>query len=136
MTLLSDLIGANPFDLPAKRCPVCGKPGKPVKAETLQSIIKNEYLPVNLNGYCLCLSHACDVIYFGEQVIYKDGVNVQVWFKEDNPSVPVCYCRNVTEADIIEHIANLECCEDIQDIQNHTGANTGTACLTKNPAGI
>lgn len=38
----------------------------------------------------------------------------------------VCYCKNVTEAEIIEHVAFQKCCSTIQDIQQHTGANTGT----------
>lgn len=51
-------------------------------------------------------------------------------------SAIVCYCKNVTEADIIEHVAVRKCCSTIEDIQTHTGANTGTQCHEKNPAGI
>ena len=52
-------------------------------------------------------------------------------------SVPtiVCYCKDVTEAEIIEHIAVNQCCTTIEDIQIHTGANTGNQCRIKNPAG-
>lgn len=52
-----------------------------------------------------------------------------------NNSPIVCYCKNVTEAEIIEHVANRRCCSTIEDIQKHTGANTGAECHTKNPAG-
>jgi len=48
---------------------------------------------------------------------------------------PYMLLKGVTEADIIEHIAIRGCCRDIKDIQDHTGANTGKECLTKNPAG-
>jgi bacterioferritin-associated ferredoxin len=47
----------------------------------------------------------------------------------------VCYCKNITEAEIIEHVAIKRCCSTIGDIQNHTGANTGSECYEKNPAG-
>ena len=51
-------------------------------------------------------------------------------------SVIICYCKNVTEAEIIEHVAVRQCCATIEDIQAHTGANTGNQCHIKNPAGI
>lgn len=135
MNLVSEVCGANPLDLQAEICPVCGEPGKKVRIETLKNIVKADRLPTTLEGYCLCLSNKCDVIYFGQQILYKDDVKVKVWFKEEDSSVPVCYCKDVTEADIFEHIAKRGCCIDIKDIQKHTGANTGKECLTKNPAG-
>lgn len=135
MTLVSKVCGSKPLDNQTARCPVCGEPGKNVRIETLQNIVKDFRLPSILDGYCLCLSDKCDVVYFGQQLFYKDDVKVKVWFKEDDSSVPVCYCSDVTEADIIEHVAKRGCCVDIQDIQKHTGANTGKECLTKNPAG-
>lgn len=135
MNLVSEVCGANLLDPQAQRCPVCGEPGKKVRIETLKNIIKADRLPTTLEGYSLCLSNKCDVIYFGQQILYKDDVKVKVWFKEEESSVPVCYCKDVTEADIFEHIAVRECCTDIIDIQKHTGANTGKECLTKNPAG-
>lgn len=98
-------------------------------------MLKSDRLPSALADYCLCLSKDCDVVYFGQQVFYKNDVKVKVWFKENDPSVPVCYCKGVTEADITGHIVARACCRDIKDIQEHTGANTGKDCLTKNPAG-
>ena len=47
----------------------------------------------------------------------------------------ICYCKNVTEEEIIDHIAVKRCCSTLEDIQNHTGANTGNQCATKNPSG-
>ena len=135
MDLSSVICGANPLDAHASQCPICGKPGKKVRIETIKNIIKNDRLPTTLEGYCLCLFNKCDVIYFGQQVFYKDDVKVKIWFKERDSSVPVCYCKDVTEVDIIEHIAERRCCKDIKDIQEHTGANTGKECLTQNPAG-
>ncbi len=52
-----------------------------------------------------------------------------------NNSPIVCYCKNVTEAEIIEHVAYKRCCSTIEDIQKHTGANTGSECSVKNPSG-
>lgn len=130
------ICGANDInDFSGKPCPSCNRPGKKIAPQTLKSLIKNHLLPDELNGYRLCMSGDCDVVYYGERVFHKDDVTVRVWFKETDPAVPVCYCKGVTEGDIIEHVALKGCCSDITDIQNHTGANTGKECLTKNPAG-
>lgn len=42
---------------------------------------------------------------------------------------------NVTEEEILYHVAEAQCCLTLEDIKRHTGANTGCECLTKNPAG-
>jgi len=47
----------------------------------------------------------------------------------------VCYCLNVTEKEIINHVAIKQCCSSIEDIQKHTGANTGHHCHEMNPSG-
>ncbi len=128
--------GVNPLDVNTPCCPVCGKSGKKVKPETIKGMVKEEYLPTVTEGYFLCLSKDCKVIYFGKQVFYKPDVKVKVWFKEENDSsVPICYCKDVTKEAIIDHVAVRRCCENIKDIHEHTRANTGKECLTKNPAG-
>ncbi len=48
----------------------------------------------------------------------------------------VCYCMNVTEEEIIDHVAIRRCCSCIEDIQRHTGANTGNRCAVMNPSGL
>ena len=47
----------------------------------------------------------------------------------------VCYCKNVTEEELIDHVAIRRCCSSIEDIQRHTGANTGDRCAVMNPSG-
>jgi hypothetical protein len=135
INLSSEVCGVNPLDAPKARCPRCGELGKRVTMETIKNIVKSDRLPSTLEDYFLCVSVKCDVIYFGQQTLYKDDIKVKVWFKEKGLSVPVCYCKDVTKADIIEHISERRCCDDIKDIQEHTEANTGKECLIKNPAG-
>ena len=48
----------------------------------------------------------------------------------------VCYCKHVTEQEIIDHVAIRRCCSTLAEVQVHTGANTGTECGIKNPGGI
>ena len=82
MNSVFEICGANPLDTQTAQCPVCGESGKKVRIETLQNIIKDNLVPTTLEGYCLCLSNKCAVIYFGQQVFYKDDIKVKVWFKE------------------------------------------------------
>lgn len=87
-----------------------------MRPETVKNIIKEDRVPSLLEGYTLCLSEDCEVIYFGQQVFSKDDVKVKVWFKERDPFRPICYCAGVTEKDIIDHIVQ-GCCRDIKDIK-------------------
>lgn len=130
-----EVCGVDTLKNDAPVCPVCHKPGKKVSPKTLDSLLVSDRRPENLDGYAICLSRDCDIVYFGKHNFTRDDVKVKVWYKEDDPSVPVCYCRNVSADDIVRHVAVLRCCDTLQDIQKHTGANTGKDCLTKNPAG-
>lgn len=135
MNTSNAVCGADSLDVEtAPRCPVCDTPGKRVKPETVQGIVKAEKMSGPTEVYALCLSADCDVVYFGSHIFRKNDVKVPVWFKETDPSRPVCYCAGVSESDIFDHILR-GCCKDIKDIQRHTGANTGKQCLTMNPAG-
>jgi len=117
-------------------CPICGKPGQKMRPETISSLVKEELLPSVREGFSLCLDKDCNVVYFGNRIYYKPDVKVKVWFKEENdPSVPVCYCQDVAQGEIYNHVALQKCCQDLKAIQEHTAANTGQDCLTKNPAG-
>ena len=127
--------GAEPLSPGISRCPVCNGPGKRIKPETLKSMVAEDRLPADLEGYSICLSEECDTVYFGKETFTKKDVLVKVWFKEKDGSAPVCYCKGVTEKEILDHIVQKGCCENIDDIQRHTGANTGKECLFKNPAG-
>ena len=83
----------------------------------------------------MCLSPTCEVVYFGPAIFLKQDVKVRVWFKERDPSVPVCYCKSVSSSEIMAHVLDRGCCKDLADVQRHTGANTGRNCLTMNPGG-
>lgn len=118
-------------------CPICKKSGQKVNIKTVRSLIKSDLKDTILEKqYYLCMSPDCPVAYYAEVGNHfdKDDLLVPIWFKEQSP-VPICYCKNVTDADIQEHITDRRCCTNLEDIQKHTGANTGKECLTKNPTG-
>lgn len=86
----------------------------------------------------LCETPGCKVAYYtesGESMICQDQLVNKIWFKDVPSPTPICYCANVTDEEIIHHVAVLQCCSTLDDIQRHTGANLGCECLTKNPAG-
>lgn len=129
------ICGSNQLLSEAAYCPRCGNQGKGMRPETLQQMIQDNCLPKVLEGYQICLNTDCPVVYFGPEVFTKEELKVRVWFKETDSDVPVCYCKGVTTRDILDHIVQRGCCQNLQDIQKHTGANTGKECLIKNPAG-
>lgn len=118
-------------------CPICMKAGQKVNLKTVSSLIKLELIDsLTDDVYFICLSHDCQVSYYttAGNFYMKDDITVPIWFKEESP-VTVCYCKNVSDKDILYHVVEKKCCADIEDIQLHTGANTGKECLTKNPTG-
>ena len=70
------------------------------------------------------------------KVISQEQLKNKIWFKKNISSfVPICYCANVTDEEILYHVAEIQCCLTLDDIKRHTGANKGCECITKNPAG-
>lgn len=121
----------------ALACPVCQKPGQKVNIKTVRSLLKEEIAKhLSKAEYFICLTHDCSVSYYTKTGanFRKDDLTVPIWFKEASP-VPICYCKDVTDTEILDHVVKHQCCANIEDIQVHTGANTGKECLTKNPTG-
>lgn len=118
-------------------CPVCRQPGQKVNQKTVSSLLKPDLIHhMSSEDYFICLSRQCPVSYYtkAEEFFKKEDIKVPIWFKEESP-VTICYCKDISDEDIMNHIVDRQCCADIEDIQLHTGANTGKECLTKNPAG-
>ncbi|SHH26217.1 BFD-like [2Fe-2S] binding domain-containing protein [Thermosyntropha lipolytica DSM 11003] len=115
-------------------CPLCNTRGKKVLRRTVENLCPG--IRLEDGPYYLCLSPACNIGYYTSsgQVIPKDRLKVPIWFKEESP-VPVCYCQQVTDEEIWKHVAVDKCCSTLEDIQKHTGANTGCRCVETNPAG-
>ena len=125
---------ANSTAIPA--CPICHRIGQKVRKITVEHQVKHG-LKVEGEQFFLCRTPECDVAYYtedGKPILQNQLVN-KIWFKKVSPPVPICYCANVTEEEILNHVAVAKCCSSLDDIKKHTGANTGCECLTKNPAG-
>ena len=116
-------------------CPWCSTPGQRVMIQTVKSLCENSIIKEDANYY-ICLSPLCPVGYFSGMgdIIHKEELSVTIWYKEKSP-VPICYCQDVTDAEIWEHVAINRCCTSLEDIQAHTGANTGCQCNLRSPTG-
>ena len=128
-------LSASPKVIPA--CPVCNGMGQKVRKITVEHQVQPGVEIVG-EQFFLCRTPACEVAYYTEdkKVAIAQGQLVnKIWFKNVPPPVPICYCANVTEEGILQHVAVAQCCSTLEDIKRHTGANTGCECLTKNPAG-
>jgi len=118
-------------------CPVCGNLGQKVKKITVEHQVKDNITPYG-EEFFLCRTPECEVGYYSEdvKVIGQEQLKNKIWFKENISSpIPICYCANVTKEEILYHVAEAQCCSNLDDIKRHTGANTGCECITKNPAG-
>lgn len=118
-------------------CPVCNGIGQKVRKVTVEHQVQPG---VEIGGepFFLCRTADCEVAYYTQDssmTINQDQLVNKIWFKNVSSPIPICYCANVTEEEILHHVAVTQCCSTLEDIKRHTGANTGCQCLTKNPAG-
>lgn len=118
-------------------CPVCNGSGQKVRTVTVEHQVQPG-VEIGEGQFFLCRTPDCEVAYYtedGKITINQDQLVNKIWFKNVPPPVPICYCANVTEEEILQHLAVAQCCSTLEDIKRHTGANTGCECLTKNPVG-
>ncbi|MHB1405242.1 MAG: (2Fe-2S)-binding protein [Desulfitobacteriaceae bacterium] len=122
-------------------CPLCKRVGQKVRKVTVEHQVHPDVdISTNFKGepFFLCRTPECEVAYYAEDskgIIRQDQLVNKIWFKEVSPPISICYCAKVTEEEILQHVAVVQCCSTLEDIKRHTGANTGCECLTKNPAG-
>lgn len=128
-------LSAKPKIIPA--CPICNGIGQKVRQETVEHQVKPD-VKIGQVQYFLCRTPDCKVANYSEDgkiTINQDQLVSKIGFKNGSPPTPICYCANVTEEEILHHVAIAQCCSSLEDIKRHTGANTGCECLIKNPAG-
>lgn len=118
-------------------CPVCKRIGQTVRKITVEHQVQPG-VEIKEKQFFLCRTPECEVAYYTpntQNTIKQNQLVNKIWFKNVPSPIPICYCANVTEEEILQHIAVAQCCSNLEDIKKHTGANTGCECITKNPAG-
>ncbi len=86
--------------------------------------------------YSICENPDCDVIYFTTskgRTLRKADLKTRVTFKEKDSPRPLCYCKQVTEEDVVRAIENGATTFD--EVMVSTGIGGGGQCKITNPAG-
>jgi len=120
-------------------CRVCGNPGTPVTAITIESLVRKECRSqlASPEGFSFCRTPDCAVVYFNNnanEYIEKEDVKVRVGIKETKDPVSLCYCFGWTQKKIDDEIAWTGKNLAVEDIMNRM-KTTGCNCERNNPSG-
>jgi hypothetical protein len=122
---------------PSAKCPSCGATGRPVKTDTVRSLIRKERLgDIVVGGYFFCGTPECETVYFTEsgRTFSKRDVSVRVGIKETSAPRPICYCFGHSMEGIAEEIRLTGKSSVAQDIRSRM-KREGCSCETRNPQG-
>lgn len=114
-------------------CPTNDALGRPVKVVTLKSLLRPSALatlePRAQHHYCP--DPGCDTVYFADGRTYgRADVEVPVFAKDPNGSVPVCYCFGWTR----DRLSGPEANGAPTEIRGHVRAGR-CGCEVNNPKG-
>jgi len=87
--------------------------------------------------YYFCGAPECDIVYFADAPLHyfgKEDLTVRVGVKETEAPIPVCYCFDFTERDIIEDVKQHGEGRIFREISRNVKAGL-CACEIKNPSG-
>ena len=117
-------------------CPDCRKESMEVERVTVGNHAKETCWPLGSERFFICENPSCGIIYFsesGKKVLKRKDVKTRVTFKEKDAPRPLCYCKQVTEEDVIAAIENGARSPD--EVRLATGIGGGGQCKITNPAG-
>ena len=93
-----------------------------------------EYWHLLDDGFYFCSNPDCEVVYFNGRVVFTvREVKTKVFFKEKGSPRPLCYCKQVTEEDVVEAIRRGA--RSVEEVEEMTGIGNGGHCLVTNPSG-
>jgi hypothetical protein len=105
---------------------------------TLKALLTRDALGrLDGNAYRFCPGPGCDVVYFdsaADSVFRKHDLRVRVGLKEREDPIPICYCFDITAADLRREIAT----RGVTDAPTMIAAEVRAghcACEVRNPQG-
>ena len=120
-------------------CPVCHQQGAVVPTTVLRSNLKPAtYKQTDLDDdFHICMTPSCEVAYYttGRQLINKDELKRELYFKEGTQRQIICYCNNVDK----EQIKDTVCQHHITDWDEtmaHYSNKVQEKCEILNPTGL
>ena len=118
------------------QCPLCEHEGVPVEKITVAAHAREETWPLGEEQFYICERAGCPVVYFTEtysKVLQRPDVKTRVTLKESGAPRPLCYCKQVTEEDVLEAIERGA--RTFEEVRAVTGIGGGGQCRITNPSG-
>jgi bacterioferritin-associated ferredoxin len=115
---------------------MCRKDGAEVEKITVANHVKESCWPLREGKFWICENQDCDVVYFTTsrgRTLKTDDVKTRVTFKEKRSPKPLCYCKQVTEEDVIKAIGDGA--TTFEEVRSRTGIGGGGQCKLTNPSG-
>lgn len=95
----------------ATLCPESRSLGLKVGLVTVKALLRSAALQrLDGSAYRFCSDADCEVVYFdraADSVFRKHDLRTRVGIKETEDPVPICYCFDVTLADVLREIQTL-----------------------------
>ncbi|MEM4658614.1 MAG: (2Fe-2S)-binding protein [Candidatus Methanosuratincola sp.] len=115
-------------------CPLCKRRGLSVEKVTVICHARESVWPIADDQYYICETPSCNVVYYSSRgYLTKADVKSRVTTKESDPPRPLCYCKQVTEEDVISAIRNGA--KTLDEVIEATGIGGGGLCKFTNPYG-
>lgn len=129
---------ANPQS--EKECPECSRLGEKVSNLTVYSLTKKGFKDdIDRKGsddFNICLSPECKTVYYNDKKTIKtDQLKTPFHMKNDSEVHMVCYCLNISKADIIDAVHNKKL-TGMKDIMKALKSEPPCACEKNNPTGL
>ncbi len=113
---------------------ICGTEGWKVRKITVGNHLNPEYWHLLDESFYFCPTSDCEVVYFNGNVAFTvREVKTKVFFKEKGSPKPLCYCKQVTEEDVVEAIRKGA--KSVEEVEEMTGIGNGGYCVVTNPSG-
>ncbi len=117
-------------------CPNCKNEGLEVEKITVANHARESCWPLGDEKFSICENPNCEVVYFnasGSRTLKRADVKTRVTFKEKDAPRPLCYCKQVTEEDVVKAIDGGV--SSFEEVRIATGIGGGGQCKVTNPAG-
>ncbi len=113
---------------------ICGTEGWKVKKITVGNHLNPEYWHLLDESFYFCPNSDCEVVYFNGNVTFTvREVKTKVFLKEKGSPKPLCYCKQVTEEDVVEAIRKGA--KSVKEVEEMTEIGNGGHCMITNPSG-
>ena len=87
-----------------------------------------------LKDFYFCPNPECEVVYYDEKTVFMfSEVKTKVFLKEKGSPRPLCYCKQVTEENVIGAVRKGA--KSIEEVEEMTDIGNGGHCIITNPSG-